>query len=191
MIGSLTGVVEHVDGDGLLLSVAGVGYQVAMTGRALEQLSGAEGDVTVYTHLHVREDVMALYGFLSPLDRQLFRTLISASGVGPKVGLAVLASMTSDDVRMAVASDDADAFTVVPGIGKRTAQKLVLELRPKLAAMESEIVGSTSEAGQVRMALEGLGFTGTEIAEALKTVDRSAPVGEQVRQALKQRDSSS
>ncbi len=191
MIGSLTGIVQHVDGDGVLLAVAGVGYQVAMTSRALEQLSGAEGEVTVFTHLHVREDVLALYGFLSPLDRQLFRTLISASGVGPKVGLAVLASMTSDDVRMAVANDDADAFTVVPGIGKRTAQKLVLELRPKLASMESEVIGSTSEAGQVRMALEGLGFTGAEIAEALKTVDRTAPVGEQVRQALKQRDSSS
>ena len=191
MIGSLTGIVQHVDGDGVLLAVAGVGYQVAMTSRALEQLSGAEGEVTVFTHLHVREDVLALYGFLSPLDRQLFRTLISASGVGPKVGLAVLASMTSDDVRMAVANDDADAFTVVPGIGKRTAQKLVLELRPKLASMESELIGSTSEAGQVRMAREGLGFTGAEIAEALKTVDRTAPVGEQVRQALKQRDSSS
>lgn len=191
MIGSLTGIVQHIDGDGVLLAVAGVGYQVAMTSRALEQLSGAEGEVTVFTHLHVREDVLALYGFLSPLDRQLFRTLISASGVGPKVGLAVLASMTSDDVRMAVANDDADAFTVVPGIGKRTAQKLVLELRPKLASMESEVIGSTSEAGQVRMALEGLGFTGAEIAEALKTVDRTAPVGEQVRQALKQRDSSS
>ena len=191
MIGSLTGIVQHVDGDGVLLAVAGVGYQVAMTSRALEQLSGAEGEVTVFTHLHVREDVLALYGFLSPLDRQLFRTLISASGVGPKVGLAVLASMTSDDVRMAVANDDADAFTVVPGIGKRTAQKLVLELRPKLASMESEVIGSTSEAGQVRMAREGLGFTGAEIAEALKTVDRTAPVGEQVRQALKQRDSSS
>jgi Holliday junction DNA helicase RuvA len=191
VIGSLTGIVQHIDGDGVLLSVAGVGYQVAMTGRAIEQLNSITGEVTVYTHLHVREDVMALYGFASPLDRQLFRTLISASGVGPKVGLAVLASMTSDDVRMAVASDDADAFTVVPGIGKRTAQKLVLELRPKLAAMESEIVGSTSEAGQVRMALEGLGFTGSEIAEALKTVDRSASVGEQVRQALKERDSSS
>lgn len=190
MIGSLTGVVQHIDGDGLLLSVAGVGYQVAMTGRSLEQLSGAEGEVTVYTHLHVREDLMALYGFTSPLDRQLFRTLISASGVGPKVGLAVLSTMTADDVRVAVAGDDADAFTVVPGIGKRTAQKLVLELRPKLAAMESEVIGAGSEAGQVRMALEGLGFTGAEIAEALKNVDRDAPVGEQVRQALRQRDSS-
>lgn len=190
MIGSLTGVVQHIDGDGLLLAVAGVGYQVAMTGRSLEQLSGAEGEVTVYTHLHVREDVLALYGFTSPLDRQLFRTLLSASGVGPKVALAVLASMTSDDVRMAVANDDADAFTVVPGIGKRTAQKLVLELRPKLAAMDSEIVGSSSDTGQVRMALEGLGFTGAEIADVLKSVDRSAPVAEQVRQALKQRGSS-
>ncbi len=191
MIGSLRGAVQHIDGDGLLISVGGVGYQVAMTGHALEQLSGAEGEVTVYTHLHVREDVLALYGFLSPIDRQLFRTLISASGIGPKVGLAVLASMTSDDVRTAVAGDDADAFTVVPGIGKRTAQKLVLELRPKLAAMESEIVGGAGEAGQVRLALESLGFTGGEIAEALQTVDRSAPVGEQVRQALKQRDSAS
>jgi Holliday junction DNA helicase RuvA len=190
VIGSLTGVVQHIDGDGLLLSVAGVGYQVAMTSRALEQLSGSEGDVTIYTHLHVREDIMALYGFTSPLDRQLFRTLISASGVGPKVGLAVLSTMTADDVRVAVAADDADAFTVVPGIGKRTAQKLVLELRPKLAAMESEVIGAGSEAGQVRMALEGLGFTGAEIAEALKSVDRDAPVGEQVRQALQQRDSS-
>jgi Holliday junction DNA helicase RuvA len=190
VIGSLTGIVMNVDADGLLLSVNGVGYQVAMTGRALEQLSGAEGEVTVHTHLHVREDVLALYGFTSVLDRQLFRTLISASGVGPKVGLAVLSAMTADDVRVAVANDDADAFTVVPGIGKRTAQKLVLELRPKLAALESEVVGSGSEAGQVRLALEGLGFTGSEIAEALKTVDRSAPVADQVRQALKQRDSS-
>jgi Holliday junction DNA helicase RuvA len=190
VIGSLTGVVQHIDADGVLLSVAGVGYQVAMTGRSLEHLGGAEGEVTVYTHLHVREDVMALYGFSTPIDRQLFRTLISASGVGPKVALAVLASMTSDDVRLAVAGDDPDAFTVVPGIGKRTAQKLVLELRPKLAAMESDVVGATSESGQVRMALESLGFTGAEIAEALKTVDRSAPVGDQVRQALQRRDSS-
>jgi Holliday junction DNA helicase RuvA len=191
VIGSLSGVVQHIDGDGLLLSVAGVGYQVAMTSRSLEQLSGSEGEVTIFTHLHVREDVLALYGFTSPLDRQLFRTLISASGVGPKVGLAVLSAMTADDVRVAVVGDDADAFTVVPGIGKRTAQKLVLELRPKLAAMESEIVGAASEAGQVRMALESLGFTGSEIAEALQSVDRSAPVGEQVRQALKQRDGAS
>lgn len=190
MIGSLTGVVQHIDGDGVLLSVGGVGYQVAMTGRALEQLSGAEGEVTVFTHLHVREDVLALYGFTSSLDRQLFRILISASGVGPKVGLAVLASMTSDDVRTAVTNDDADAFTVVPGIGKRTAQKLVLELRPKLASMDSDIVGAASEAGQVRMALEGLGFTAPEIAEALQNVDRSAPVADQVREALKQRGSS-
>lgn len=188
MIGSLTGRVGHIDADGLLIEVGGVGYQVSMTARNLEQISAASGAVTVFTHLHVREEVLALYGFVSPLDRQLFRTLISASGVGPKVGLAVLASMTSDEVRAAVASDDADAFTVVPGIGKRTAQKLVLELRPKLAAMESDIVGSTSQAGKVRLALEGLGFTGTEIAEALQHVDRDAEVGDQVRQALKVRD---
>ncbi len=95
------------------------------------------------------------------------------------------------DNATAVANDDADAFTVVPGIGKRTAQKLVLELRPKLAAMESEVVGSSSRSGQVRLALESLGFTGSEIAEALQHVDRDADVGEQVRQALKVRDNRS
>ena len=191
MIGSLTGRVGHIDAEGLLIEVGGVGYQVSMTARNLEQVVAMSGDVTVFTHLHVREEVLALYGFVSALDRQLFRTLISASGVGPKVGLAVLASMTSDEVHTAVANDDADAFTVVPGIGKRTAQKLVLELRPKLAAMESEVVGSSSQSGQVRLALESLGFTGTEIAEALQHVDREADVGAQVRQALKVRDNRS
>lgn len=190
MIGSLSGSIQHIDADGVVLDVGGVGYQIALTPRMIEQLSAQGESVTVFTHLHVREDTLALYGFATMLDRQLFRTLIGATGIGPKVGMAVLASMTSDEVRTAVASDDADAFTVVPGIGKRTAQKLVLELRPKIAALESEIVGATSEAARVRQALESLGFTGVEIAEALQQVDREASVGEQVRQALRQRDTS-
>ena len=188
MIGSLTGRVRHIDADGLLLDVGGVGYEVGMTPRSLEQIASGDVTVTVYTHLHVREDIQSLFGFLSMADRQLFRTLISASGVGPKVALAVLGTMSSEDVRVAVANDDADALTVVPGIGKRTAQKLILELRPKLSAVESTVVGASSDAGQVRLALEGLGFTGTEIAEVFQHVDRNASVAEQVRQALRQRD---
>lgn len=191
MIGSLTGLVQNVDADGALIDVGGVGYEVGMTPRSLEQLPPIGTEVTIYTHLHVREDAMSMFGFSTTGDRHLFRILISASGVGPKVGLAVLGTMTADDVRMAVANDDADALTVVPGIGKRTAQKLILELRPKLASVESTMVGSSSVAGQVRLALEGLGFNGSEIAEVLVNVDRDASVGEQVRQALRQRDAAS
>lgn len=181
------GTLSHVGAEGVVVDVGGVGYEIAMTGRSLGELGGAGSEVTVFTHTHVREDAISLYGFPALADRQLFRVLLGASGVGPKVALAVLGSMSPDEVREAVANDDVAALTVVPGIGKRTAQKMILELRPKLAAMDSEIVGSGSDAGQVRMALEGLGFTGAEISEALQTVDRSAPVPEQIRQALQQR----
>lgn len=191
MIGSLTGQVRHIDADGALIDVQGIGYEVGMTPRSLEQMSSGGSDVTVYTHLHVREDVQSLFGFLTIADRQLFRILISASGIGPKVALAVLGTMSADDVRVAVANDDPDALTVVPGIGKRTAQKVILELRPKLSAVESTVVGASSVTGQVRLALEGLGFTGVEIADVLQSVDRNMSVGEQVRQALKLRDAAS
>lgn len=187
MIGMLRGELAQVGAEGVVIDVAGVGYEVAMSGRTIADLGSTGAQVTVYTHLHVREDAMSLYGFPSATDRQLFRILLGASGVGPKVALAVLGAMTSDEVRNTVASDDVDALTIVPGIGKRTAQKMILELRPKLAAMDSEVVGSGTASGQVRMALEGLGFTGSEISEALQTVDRSASVPEQIRQALRKR----
>jgi len=191
MIGVLRGELAHIGVEGVVIDVAGVGYEVAMSGRNIADLGSTGAEVTVYTHMHVREDAMSLYGFPSMTDRQLFRILLGASGVGPKVALAVLGAMTSDEVRNAVANDDVDALTIVPGIGKRTAQKMILELRPKLAAMDSDVVGSGTASGQVRMALEGLGFTGSEISEALQTVDRTAPVPEQIRQALRQRGKAS
>ena len=191
MIGRLRGELVHIGAEGVVIDIAGVGYEVAMSGRNIADLGSTGTEVTVFTHMHVREDAMSLFGFPAMPDRQLFRILLGASGVGPKVALAVLGAMTSDEVRNAVANDDVDALTIVPGIGKRTAQKMILELRPKLAAMDSEVVGSGTESGQVRMALEGLGFTGSEISEALQTVDRTASVPEQIRQALRQRGKAS
>lgn len=191
MIGMLRGKLAHVGVEGVVIDVVGVGYEVSMSGRSIADLGSTGTEVTVFTHTHVREDTMSLYGFPSLTDRQIFRILLGASGVGPKVALAVLGAMTSDEVRNAVANDDVDALTIVPGIGKRTAQKMILELRPKLAAMDSEVVGSSTDSGQVRMALEGLGFTGSEISEALQTVDRTASVPEQIRQALRQRGKAS
>ncbi len=160
---------------------------MAMSPRAVADLGSTGTDVMVFTHMYVREDAIALYGFPTLADRQLFRVLLSASGVGPKVALAVLGAMTADDVRSAVANDDVDALTVVPGIGKRTAQKMILELRPKLAASDSDVVGGGTATGQVRLALEGLGFTSAEISDVLQDVDRTAPVADQIRQALRQR----
>ena len=187
MIGLLRGTLSHVSADGVIVDVRGVGYEIAMSARAIGDLGSMGTEVTVFTHTYVREDAIALYGFPTPADRQLFRILLGASGVGPKVALAVLGAMTADEVRGAVANDDVDALTVVPGIGKRTAQKMILELRPKLAATDSEVVGGATATGQVRLALEGLGFTGAEISEVLQAVDRTAPVAEQIRQALRQR----
>lgn len=187
MIGVLRGTLSHVSADGVIVDVGGVGYEIAVSARTIADLGPAGSEVTVFTHTHVREDAIALYGFPAMADRQLFRILLGASGVGPKVALAVLGAMTADEVRSAVANDDIAALTVVPGIGKRTAQKMILELRPKLAASDSDLVGGGTSAGQVRLALEGLGFTGAEISEVLQSVDRTAPVADQIRQALRQR----
>ena len=104
-----------------------------MTPRTVGELPPVGEEVVLHTHLHLREDGMALYGFTSESERQLFRMLITASGVGPKMALAVLGSSTADELRRIIVTEDVDSLTLVPGIGKRTAQKLILDLRPKLA----------------------------------------------------------
>jgi Holliday junction DNA helicase RuvA len=184
VIGRLRGTLVAIRGTGAVIDVHGVGYEVAMTPRSLGSLPGVGEEVVVHTHLHGREDGMSLFGFASESDRDLFRTLLTASGVGPKLALAVLGSMTGAELRRAVAMEDVDALTVVPGVGKRSAQKLVLELRPKLAEAEAEVVGG-SPAGTVRQALEGLGYTPGEIREVVPQIDPALPVADQIKAALR------
>ncbi len=154
-----------------------------MTTRDLVGLPGIGEEIVVHTHTYVREDDISLYGFASDSDRELFRVLLTASGVGPKVAMALMASLTAEEIVRAITGEDPDALTVAPGVGKRGAQKLVLELGPKLAGRETEVVGGQSLGG-VRQALEGLGYSTAEINAVVKDLDPDDPIQEQIKTAL-------
>jgi len=183
MIGRLRGVLVSSRGNGIVIDVGGVGYEVAMTTRDLAALPGIGEEIVVHTHTYVREDDLSLYGFAGESDRDLFRVLLSASGVGPKVAIALLASMTGDEIVRAITGEDPDALTIAPGVGKRGAQKIVLELGPKLAGREIEVVGGLGVGG-VRQALEGLGYSTAEINGVVGDLDPTDPIEIQVRTAL-------
>lgn len=185
MIGRLRGQLVDKSGDGILIDVGGVGYEVFVAPNTLVDLPGIGEDAVVHTHLHVREDIQALYGFMSRQARDLFRLLIGVSGVGPKVAMAILGTLSPDDLRRAVMTEDVDALTAVPGIGKRSAAKLMLELRPKLELPDAETFsGSSSAVVEVRGALEGLGYDAAEIREALATLPHDLGVEDLLRRSL-------
>ncbi len=183
MIGRIRGLLVSRRGESAMVDVGGVAYEIAMTPKALVTLPGVGEEVVVHTHQHVREDEMTLYGFDTERDRDLFRVLLTASGVGPKVAMSLLATLDHDEIVRAVASEDPDTLTAAPGIGKRGAQKIVLELAPKLAGREAELTSSTSTL-TVRQALEGLGYTTEEINSVIVEVDAAQPVAEQIKAAL-------
>ncbi len=185
MIGRLSGKVASVRGDRLVLDVNGVGYEVSINAKVAAGLVGPGEPVVIWTHLHVREDAMILFGFPGEGDRDLFRVLLGAQGVGPKVALAMLGAFSADALRRAVATEDADALAQVPGIGKRTAQKIILDLKPKLADIEADVLEISAPGSQVREALETLGYAASEIRTVLPSIDPELAVAEQVRQALK------
>ena len=183
MIGRLRGTLVGRTAEAVTIDVGGVGYEVFTTPRTQGDLPGIGEDLVIHTHLNVREDALTLFGFVSEAERNLFRILITASGVGPKVGLAIIASMSVSEIRRAIVTEDFDALTIVPGVGKRSAQKLVIELKPKLEGGEAEVlVGSGS--AMLRQALEGLGYSPSEVRDAVASADVSLPVAEQIRTAL-------
>jgi Holliday junction DNA helicase RuvA len=169
-------------GERLVLEVGGVGYALSVTPTA-SRLAERGEDVTLETYLHVREDALQLYGFAEPAERELFEHLLAVSGVGPKVALAIVSGSPPADLRRAIALDDTARFEAIPGIGKKTAQRVVLELKEKLgsavSAPESGYLGA-------RDALVELGFSPVEAERALAAVDPDLPVEEQVRQALRE-----
>lgn len=183
MIGRLRGLLVTTKDSRITIEVGGVGYEVTMTTRDLAELPGIGEEIVVHTHTHVREDDISLYGFATDSDRELYRILLTASGVGPKVAMALLASMTSEEIIRAVTGEDPDALTIAPGVGKRGAQKIVLELGPKLSGKESEIVGGASLGG-VRQALEGLGYSTPEINAVVNDLNPSDTIEAQIKAAL-------
>jgi Holliday junction DNA helicase RuvA len=183
MIGRLRGIIVETSHESIVLEVGGVGYQIAVTPRALADLPGVGEEVVLHTHLHVREDQLALFGFGSSADKDLFGMLLGVSGVGPKVAMAMLGTMTFEQLSIAVASDDVAALTAVPGIGKRSAQKLLLELKPRMDVLD-EASMVTGPLGEVREALEGLGYGADEIRGTLAEMPEDLPIEEMLRRSL-------
>lgn len=183
MIGRIRGSLVHRGVDDVVIDVGGVGYAIAVTPRTLAELPSVGEEVVLHTHLHVREDQLALFGFASMADKDVFGMLLGVSGVGPKVAMAILATLGYEQLRMAVVTDDVAALTEVPGIGKRSAQKLLLELKPRFDASDATIEAS-GPMSEVREALANLGYAPEEIRSTLGEMPSDLPVEEMLRRAL-------
>ncbi len=181
MISRLRGTVAARTAAGLVLDVGGVGYLLAATPRVTARVGE---EATVDTYLVVREDALQLYGFASTDERELFELLLGVSGVGPKVALAIVSGSTPVELRRAIARDDTARFEAIPGIGRKTAQRVIMELKEKLAAYGLQ---DHAHPGGVlaRDALVELGWSLLDAERALADVDESLTVEEQVRSALK------
>jgi Holliday junction DNA helicase RuvA len=185
MIGRLRGTLVDKSDGSIVVEVGGVGYIVAVTPRTLTNLPPRGEQAVLHTHLHVREDHLSLFGFDTTADKDLFALLLGVSGVGPKVGLAILATMTPDQLRMAVVTGDTAALTAVPGIGKRSAEKLMVELRPKMEASLDTTTGS-GPMSDVREALSGLGYGPDEIRDTLATMPQDLSIEDLLKRSLQQ-----
>src|SRR5919198_4626055 len=185
MISRLRGEVVARSPSGIVVDVAGVGYLVNPTTSALRKADPG-GAVVLETYLHVREDVLQLFGFAEVAERELFELLLSVQGVGPKVALAIVSGSSPDELRRAIALEDTARFQAIPGIGKKTAQRVVMELKEKLGgAVEAAPSDSPKPHLVARDALVELGFSVVEAERALAGVDPELPPEERVRQALK------
>jgi Holliday junction DNA helicase RuvA len=179
MIGALRGTVAERNTNGeVLLDVQGVCYRVQVTPTTLASLVDTSVAVLLHTHLHVREDALTLFGFGTRDERQCFEALIQAHGVGPSMAMAILGVHRPDALREVVASDDADALCLVPGIGKKTAIKLLLELKSRLDVplLEPVATGSSTPRAEVRDALAALGYGPDEIREATRELPTDGDV---------------
>ncbi len=201
MIGFLRGTVDTVQ-DGLaVIDVGGVGYEVRISADTAQRMAacGREEEVKIYTYTYLREDQIALYGFWYPEDLELFKLLITVSGIGPKGGLALLSVGSADDLRFAILSGDSKMIARAPGVGKKTAERLILELRDKVAGMAAQNMGEgTGDGGpltglspddfgqpaggedaasEAAEALMALGYTRAEASGAVRNVMKKAGKG--------------
>jgi holliday junction DNA helicase RuvA len=183
MISFLEGELVEKSGSRVVVAVAGIGYEVLVPTSVVAKLPPIGRQARMHTRLVVREDSMTLYGFSTPDERELFDLLVGVTGVGPKVALSFLSALTPDAVRRSVIAGDAAALTIVPGVGKKVAQRVVLDLRDRLGG-EGEIAAEGPLA-DVRDALLSLGLTAQEASEALAGVEADGhPVEELLRSAL-------
>jgi Holliday junction DNA helicase RuvA len=187
MIATLRGEIAQVEENALVLEVGGVGLRVFVPA-PLRTRTKAGDALMLYTHLVVREDALTLYGFESQAERELFNTLLGVDGVGPKAALSVLSTLTLDAVQRAVFADETEVLNRVPGIGKKTAQKMAIHLKDKLKPMDAlaSVAAMTDRDGEVLAALTALGYSVVEAQAAIQALPRDAPedTEERLRMAL-------
>ena len=187
MISYIKGPLTAIEEDVIVVEAGGVGMGIHVPLSVLDRLPGIGREVTVYTYFQVREDAMSLYGFLNRQDREMFRQLIGVNGVGPKAALGILSTMTPDDLRMAIVTGDAKAISRAPGIGPKTAQRLILDLKDKVSmeevlgnlALPSDggasaalgTIGMGEAAKEAVQALVALGYSNMEANKAVKQVE--------------------
>ena len=184
MISYITGVVEHISDGRLILDYQGIGYELQVPSSLLGQGLRQGEKCKIYTYLSVREDAISLFGFLTREDLELFKLLVGVNGIGPKAALSVLSALSADELRFAILSDDAATIAKAPGIGKKTAQKVILELKDKLdleETFEQKFSNQSMGVGQLAEdshavadaveALTALGYSGTEALQAVRKVE--------------------
>lgn len=188
MIAYIRGTLAYIEPEESMavLETGGIGYRILMSGRDLDLLPAAGEELRLYTYLQVREDAFVLFGFFTREDRKLFQQLLSVNGIGPKAALGVLSALSADDLRFAVLADDAKAIAKAPGIGLKTAQKLILELKDKLSleeAFEARLENSQSKAAagaapdlsearnEAVEALTALGYSASDSLKAVRKVE--------------------
>ena len=202
MLSYIIGEVAEISGDTVVIENNGIGFNVKTSGMTFDNLPPVGDMAKIYTYLHVREDAMQLYGFLSKDDLEMFRLLLNVNGIGPKAALGVLAGLTADELRFAVLSDDIKTISKAPGIGKKTAQKLILELKDKLKledAFEKKLAHEQEAASvsgflihdgrqEAAEALIALGYSSTDAMKAVRKVTDVSPddVEALLKAALKQ-----
>jgi Holliday junction DNA helicase RuvA len=193
MIGQLRGRIVHKHPPTLLLDVHGVGYEVEAPMTTFYDLADANGEVTLFTHLVVREDAQLLFGFSRPRQRELFRSLLKVNGIGPRVALAILSGLTAEEFMACVAGEDVARLTHVPGIGRKTAQRLIVEMRDRvladdgLAAVAGGAAAPPQDAvGEAVSALIALGYKPQEASRAVRAVGAEGLASEElIRLALR------
>jgi Holliday junction DNA helicase RuvA len=186
MIGRIQGILVEKNFPQVIVSANGVGYEIDVPMSTFYPLPRTGEEVTLLTHLVVREDAHLLFGFLTAPERTAFRQLLKISGVGPKVALSVLSGLSVEDLSATVAAEDAGRLTKIPGIGKKTAERLVLELRDKLPkAIPMVRTEAATARSDVVNALLGLGYNEREASAAVKQLPGDLQVADAIRQALK------
>jgi Holliday junction DNA helicase RuvA len=188
VIGFLRGRVEERTPDACFLDVQGVGYKLSCSLTTLASLPTDGETIRLWTHVHVREDALSLFGFATEDEQRMFELLLGVAGVGPKVALQVCSSFTPDSFRRALVTGDVPGISSVPGIGKKTAQRILLDLKEKMDLPDLEVVGARPDSlAKARSALENLGYTPGEVRVALaeSSAAEDAPLEDVIKSALR------